>query len=302
MLESLRTGRSRAGNAKSPAVSSGAMPVATFGRKKVPTPSGPQEKPKHPVPAGSRASHLTRPLQWAGPERSAPEAAGRCCLLPITRKDDRTHCGRSRASPGLPRLLCSLRLPTVREGLAPPLTPAQSRPCSTSCGSPVSLGPASFTRARPPSLLRPQLPLLAPSRPRYVRPQPPLFLWSRLPSLFEPQLPSPVPASLPRSSGAGLPLGSGPPSLLRPSLSPPTPASLALPAPAFPVHPGPDRCGRWQVAGTGGCCKVRWAADSVRARSSASGPGRSSAAAPSPASAACWRRRPAQWPERWLGG
>lgn len=184
------------------------------------------------MPAGSRASHLTRPLQWAGPERSAPEAAGRCCLLPITRRDDRTHCGRSRASPGLPRLLCSLRLPTVREGLAPPLTPTQSRPCSTSCGSPVSLGPASFTRARPPSLLRPQLPLLAPSRPHYVRPQPSLFLRSRLPSLFEPQLPSPVPASLPRSSGAGLPLGSGPPSLLRPRpplLFPPRP-SRSIPA------------------------------------------------------------------------
>lgn len=74
------------------------------------------------------------------------------------------------------------------------------------------------------------------------------------------------------------------------------PASLALPAPAFPVRPGPDRCGRRRAASTAGCCKARWAAGSVRARSAASGPGRSSAAAPSPASAACWRRRPAQGP------
>lgn len=103
MLEGLRTGRSRAGNAKCPAVRSGAIPEATFGQKEGGAYAlSPLEEPKHPVPAGSRASHLTRPLLWAGPERSAHEAAGLCCLLPITRRDDRTHRGRSRASPGLP--------------------------------------------------------------------------------------------------------------------------------------------------------------------------------------------------------
>lgn len=132
-----------------------------------------------------------------------------------------------------------------------------------------------------------------------LAPQPPalLSLWIRLPSLV-------LRPPWRRQAAVPLLFGPLPPSLLRPrlpSLAPAAlatsgpsrlPPSLALPAPAFPVHPGPDRCGRWRAAGTAGCCKAHWAAGSVRARSAASGPGRSAAAAPSPSSAACWWRCP----------
>lgn len=231
---------------------------------------------------------------WSGEERPCG-FRGRSCLLPTTGREDWAHRGCSRASPGCPSTaepsrLCSLRLPTVREGLAPPLTPAQSRPRCSASRFLLSSGPASFTKAPPPSRRQAGLPFAlwasATLAPQASAP----FARARQPSLRQ------APASLVPLVPASLALRPRPPSLSEPRLPSPAPASLALPAPAFPVHPGSDRCGRRRAAGTAGCCKARWAAGSVHARSAASGPGRSSAAAPSPASAACWRRRPTLWP------